>query len=608
MLNFLIGFLITVSVSLFGMPAAFADKGHCSAWIQEKWSQEKLQHEIEHLKRQMAKWDDLYRQQGLSEIDDEIYDQLLETLVLWQSCANQMPDSDFEIKVSQEGKQPHPVQHTGLNKLKEVWKVRQWLQGREKVWLQPKIDGVAVTLVYEEGQLVRFISRGDGIEGTDWMDKSLFIPSIPKQIKNAPEHMVLQGELFWQQKEHRQSISGSHGSRSKVAGLMMRKTPAAELKQIGVFIWGWPDGPYDMEVKLERLASMGFPFAQQYSHPVATPEDAEKRWKDYFELPLPFASDGVVLRQETEPAGRQWRAGSNSWAIAWKYPLHQQVTTVKDVNFTIGRTGKISVVLGLEKVRLDDRQISRVNIGSVKRWKQWNVYPGDKITVALAGHGIPKLDKVVWRMAERPDIQPPDEQDYHYLSCLSFNYLSNVNEHYCQQQFIARLTWLGEKLKMKGIGQGTWAVLVRHGLVTNLTDWLALDKAQLEKVPNIGTKRAELIFSQLQQAKSRLFSSWREAIGLPYANRFTENMGWQWNMQPEGADTKHSLSLTAKQAEKISAFLQHPEIKRVIQSLAVHGIKEDKWIGEINTSEKQDVEPIDKSRRDGAASHPEAHN
>ncbi|MDE1497573.1 DNA ligase B, partial [Xenorhabdus bovienii] len=122
--------------------------------------------------------------------------------------------------------------------------------------------------------------------------------------------------------------------------------------------------------------------------PVATPEDAEKRWKDYFELPLPFASDGVVLRQEIEPAGRQWRSGSNSWAIAWKYPLRQQVTTVKDVNFTIGRTGKISVVLGLEKVRLDDRQISRVNIGSVKRWKQWNVYPGDKITVALAGHGI----------------------------------------------------------------------------------------------------------------------------------------------------------------------------------------------------------------------------
>ncbi|MDE9448686.1 DNA ligase B, partial [Xenorhabdus bovienii] len=86
--------------------------------------------------------------------------------------------STFEIKVSQEGKQPHPVQHTGLNKLKEVWKVRQWLQGRTKVWLQPKIDGVAVTLVYEKGQLVRFISRGDGIEGTDWMDKSLFIPSI----------------------------------------------------------------------------------------------------------------------------------------------------------------------------------------------------------------------------------------------------------------------------------------------------------------------------------------------------------------------------------------------------------------------------------------------
>ncbi|MBD2783768.1 NAD-dependent DNA ligase LigB [Xenorhabdus sp. DI] len=566
MLNFLIRFLITVWILLFGIPMAFANQAHCP-----EWSPEKFQHETERLTQQVTKWDQLYRQQGMSEIEDEIYDQLLETLGIWQRCLTHQSNRTFSsvnpidsatdtsvIPARQEGKQFHPVQHTGLHKLKGIEEIRQWLQGRTGVWLQPKIDGIAVTLVYEKGQLVQLISRGDGVEGIDWMDKSAFIPTIPQRIKNAPERLVLQGELFWQQENHRQSIAGSQGARSKVAGLMMRKTPAPELQHVGIFIWGWPDGPNEMAVKLARLSDMGFPLTSQYSHPITTAEEAEKRWRDYFVQPLPFATDGVVLRQELEPTGQQWRSGSSSWAIAWKYPLRQQMTTVTGVNFTVGRTGRISVVLELEKVKVDDRHVSRVNIGSIKRWRQWNVYPGDKITVALAGHGIPKLDKVVWRMAERPDIQPPNEPDYHFLSCLSLDPENeNNDEHYCRQQLIARLTWLGEKLQMKGVGQGTWSVLVKHGLVANLTDWLDLDKPQLEAVPQIGIKRAELIVSQFQQAKLQPLSRWHEAIGLPHTKR-----------------------------EKISAFLQHPEIKAVIHVLSLQGIK--------NKPESRDMSELSK--------------
>ncbi|PHM43374.1 NAD-dependent DNA ligase LigB [Xenorhabdus szentirmaii] len=571
MLNFFIHFFITFWILLAGVPAVFANKTDCAVWPQDK-----LQHEITQLTTQVVKWNHLYRQQGISEIDDEIYDQLLETLALWQGCLKQKSSHPFTVTIAEEGKQQHPVQHTGLHKLKDIKEVRQWLQGREKVWLQPKIDGVAVTLVYEKGQLVQLISRGDSKEGTDWMDKSPFIPSIPKQIKNAPERLVLQGELFWQQALHQQSVAGSQGLRSKVAGLMMRNSPVPELEHVGIFIWSWPDGPDEMTNKLEQLALMGFPIVQQYSHPIESAEDAEKKWKEYFTQPLPFASDGIVLRQEIEPAGRQWRSGSNSWAVAWKYPLRQQVTTVKNVNFTVGRTGRISVVLALEKVKVDDRQVSHINIGSIRRWKQWNVYPGDKITVALAGHGIPKLDKVVWRIAERSNIQLPDERDYHFLSCLSLNQTDDahhLNSH-CRQQFIARLTWQGEKLKMKGIGQGTWSALVTNGLVTNLTDWLSLDKEQLSTVANIGSKRAGLIFSQFQQAKLQPLPLWREAIGLPYASRYKDKKGWQWEEYFSDTDEKKSNSWTVKQKEKVVAFLQHPDIAAVIRTLIIYGINE----------------------------------
>ncbi|WP_446470269.1 NAD-dependent DNA ligase LigB [Xenorhabdus stockiae] len=555
----MLNFLIMILMLLCGVPIALA--ADCPVW-----SKEKLQLEIEHLTPQVARWEQLYRQQGISEIDDEIYDQLLESLTHWQHCLNQTQNNNVVIAIPDNGKQTHPVQHTGLRKLKDLEEVRKWVQGRSKVWLQPKIDGVAVTLVYQKGLLTGLISRGNGTEGTDWLDKSKFISSIPQQIKNAPEHMVLQGELFWRQNNHRQSVAGSQGARSKVAGLMMRKAHSAELSQIGIFVWSWPDGPDEMTAKLEQLASMGFPATQQFSHPISNAEEAEKKWKMYFTHPLPFATDGVVLRQETEPAGRQWRSGSSSWAVAWKYPLQQQVTTVSDIQFRIGRTGKISVLLELEKIQLDDRQISRVHIGSVTRWKHWDVYPGDKVTIALAGHGIPKLDKVVWRIAERKHLNPPDAEQFHSLSCFV------LNNDECQQQFIARLTWMGEKLKMRGVSQGTWMILVTSKKIKNLTDWLALDVRQLAEIPNIGTKRAESIFSQFQQSKRQPASLWREAIGMPYANKFTNKIALFGKMQLPEVEIQKYSALSVKQRAKIERFFQHPDVKELMEALTLQGI------------------------------------
>ncbi|WP_280524512.1 hypothetical protein [Xenorhabdus cabanillasii] len=175
----MLNFLIIILVLLFGMPMALAD---CPAWPKEK-----LQFETERLTPQIAKWDHLYRQQGISEIDDEIYDQLLETLTLWQDCLKQkqgntlavpalsktktisdkafVADKSFLAVVPHKvdltsGKQFHPVQHTGLHKLKGIEEVRRWLQGRSAVWVQPKIDGVAVTLVYQNGFFGRINQQG----------------------------------------------------------------------------------------------------------------------------------------------------------------------------------------------------------------------------------------------------------------------------------------------------------------------------------------------------------------------------------------------------------------------------------------------------------------
>ncbi|NHB97588.1 NAD-dependent DNA ligase LigB [Photorhabdus stackebrandtii] len=561
----MLNLLILILFIIFSLPIAAAETQNIEKNCPE-WSQDKLQRETKSLMQQMAQWDQLYRQKGISEIDDEVYDQLMAELIHWQLCLKQTPNSDFPVAVFPDNKLIHPVAHTGLSKLKDEQEINRWLHGRLPVWLQPKIDGVAVTLVYQQGKLVSLISRGNGSAGINWTAKSQHIPDIPQKIENAPSYMVLQGELFLHKDGHIQQSSGSDGARSRVAGLMMRKEHSSELQQVGVFIWSWPDGPADMESKLQKLADMGFPLALRYSHKIEIPEQIQKLRRYYFEQPMPFATDGIVLKQEIEPKGNQWRSGANSWAVAWKHPLRHQVTQVREVNFTIGRTGKISVVLGLDKVKLDDRQVSRVNIGSVRRWRQLDVLPGDRVTLTLAGHGIPKLGQVVWRIKERQDIQPPDKQRYHALSCLTLT----VG---CEQQFNARLKWLGEKLQMTGVSSGSWAMLTEQKLVTDLTGWLALSVQQIAALPGVGDKRAQVIYSQFSKAKNQPFSHWMQGIGIPYMDKLSDDIYHWQQLEQKLAGAQLKQRFTSGQLKKLSDFINDTQLQEIAVQLSETGIK-----------------------------------
>ncbi|MBN4756963.1 ATP-dependent DNA ligase, partial [Escherichia coli] len=89
-----------------------------------------------------------------------------------------------------------------------------------------------------------------------------------------------------------------------------------------------------------------------------------------------------------------------------------QVSEVSDIHFSVGRTGKISVVAALEPVQLDDKQVQRVSLGSVGRWQNLDIAPGDQIQISLAGQGIPRFDKVLWRGTDRHNPEPPASR-YH---------------------------------------------------------------------------------------------------------------------------------------------------------------------------------------------------
>ncbi|MEE3652124.1 MULTISPECIES: NAD-dependent DNA ligase LigB [unclassified Brenneria] len=533
------------------------------------WPTGRAQKEMGMLNRQLAQWDDAYYKAGASPVDDEVYDQLRSRLNHWRRCF-QPEGADFAVWLPDNGKQRHPVAHTGLKKLSERGQLSRWIKQHQDLWIQPKIDGVAVTLVYRQGKLASAISRGNGLRGENWTKKVLAMPDIPKTLTGAPSTLVLQGELFLNVVDHRQNLHGGINARAVVAGEMRRHDSSAVLPRIGIFIWGWPDGPATLPERLKGLQAMGFAMTADYTHRISSLEEAE-RWRErWYRHPLPFVTDGVVIRQGKESPGRFWRDTPADGAVAWKYPPVRQVAEVNGVNFAIGRTGKISVVLSLNPLRLDDKSVRRVNVGSLSRWKQWDALPGDQVSISLAGQGIPRLDNVAWRVAERSPVTPPKENDFHNFSCFQYSIA-------CRQQMLSRLIWLSsdQGLNLKGIGEGIWRRLMQQGVLRDVVSWLALTRAQIKDVKGIGARQAESIYEILQQARQQPLVRWLWALAVPLprsARGALENMSWLQLQQRTARQWRQFPGVGARRAEEIMAFLHHPVVVELIASLSNAGI------------------------------------
>lgn len=532
------------------------------------WPPVKARSEISSLHTQVARWNDSYHREGVSLVADELYDQSVERLEHLKNCfSTQQTPADNPL-ITAGGPQRHPIPHTGLNKLPDEIAVRAWLNGRTDLWIQPKVDGVAVTLAYEHGQLTQVISRGDGVKGQDWSDKAHVIKAIPKHLPWQKKTLILQGELYWRLDGHVQANAGSLNARSKVAGLLARTSISEqEGANIGLFVWDWPDGPATIKERLAGLRALGFDDSMDFSEPLEGFAQAQKWREHWYRSPLPFATDGVVMRQSERPPIERWQAKAPYWIAAWKYPFAQVLAEVRAVNFNIGRSGRITPVLDLKPVQLDDRKISRLSVGSLQRWQELDIRPGDQVAVSLAGLTIPRLDGVVSRSIERADLEAPQVTDYHALSCWRMTPA-------CKEQFRARLIWLSGKkgLNLPGLGPGTWDKLIQAGRIEGLLDWMTLDSAQLVNIPGVGERSSAKLLSTFQSARERPFQVWLKAMGVPPSGSAQLGDRWdslaarsieQWQAEP---------GVGPGRAKQLLAFFQDPHVQALSTQLQAHGI------------------------------------
>ncbi|HAN9170212.1 TPA: NAD-dependent DNA ligase LigB [Escherichia coli] len=479
-----------------------------SAWaVCPAWSPARAQEEISRLQQQIKQWDDDYWKEGKSEVEDGVYDQLSARLTQWQRCfGNETRDV---MMPPLNGAVMHPVAHTGVRKMADKNALSLWMRERSDLWVQPKVDGVAVTLVYRDGKLNKAISRGNVLKGEDWTQKVRLISAVPQTVSGPLANSTLQGEIFLQREGHIQQQMGGINARAKVAGLMMRQGNSDTLNSLAVFVWAWPDGPHLMTDRLKDLATAGFTLTQTYTRAVKNADEVAHVRNEWWKAKLPFVTDGVVVRAAKEPESRHWLPGQAEWLVAWKYQPVAQVAEVKAIQFAVGKSGKISVVASLAPVMLDDKKVQRVNIGSVRRWQEWDIAPGDQILVSLAGQGIPRIDDVVWRGAERTKPTPPENR-FNSLTCY---FASDV----CQEQFISRLVWLGSKqvLGLDGIGEAGWRALHQTHRFEHIFSWLLLTPEQLQNTPGIAKSKSAQLWHQFNLARQQPFTRWVMAMGIP---------------------------------------------------------------------------------------------
>jgi DNA ligase (NAD+) len=248
-----------------------------------------------------------------------------------------------------------------------------------------------------------------------------------------PLDTVLQGELYWRLEGHVQAEAGSANARGTVAGLMARKQ-LTRGAGIGLFVWDWPTGRHSGRT----------PGAAGNAGVCRQP--APQRGDHHLWRPRTGASTGIArpaLRHRwrdpapgSRPPAERWQARTPYWIAAWKYPFRQALARCARC-ISIGRTGRITPLLQLEPVRLDDRQISQLSLGSLARWQQLDIRPGDQVAISLAGLTIPRLERVVHRSPQRTgDRARPGRSPRPELL---------AGQRGCQQQFLARLAWLSGK-------------------------------------------------------------------------------------------------------------------------------------------------------------------
>ena len=486
------------------------------------------------------------------------------------------------------------------------------VEGDLDYWAEPKMDGLAVTVIYRHGKLTQAATRGDGARGEDVTANVRKIRSVPHQLHGkVPDVLEVRGEVFMPVKgfERMNRLARESGEkvfvnpRNAAAGSLRVLDPSITAKrplQLYFYSLGVVEGgsvPDRQSELLKSFQGWGLPICPD-AHLVHGVEGLLAYYRDMGarRKSLPYQIDGVVYkldrRADQERLGFVSRAPR--WATAHKFPAEEVLTVVRDITFQVGRTGVLTPVARLEPVFVGGVTVSNVTLHNIGEVHRKDVRVGDTVVVRRAGDVIPEIVRVVLERrvdANAPQVQLPpkcpicgsavvQDEDEAAARCTG-GFTCRAQRQEAIRHFASR-----RATDIEGFGDKLVEQLVEKDWIKSPADIYALTREQLEGLERMGEKSAANLIDAIEKSKHTTLPRLLYALGIPQVGEATalalaQNFGnLDSLLKADAARIQQVPDVGPIVASLVAAFVASPEHRAVLKRLQELGVT---WL---------DVEPL----------------
>jgi DNA ligase (NAD+) len=580
----------------------------------------KAKKRAEALRKEIAKHDRLYYEQDDPEISDTQYDDLLHELRQIEEADPDLvtPDSPTQrvsgAPLEKFGQITHAEPMLSLGNARNEDELRAWatrvernlerldISGRQISYVtEPKVDGLAISLTYEDGRFTRGATRGDGRVGEDVTQNLRTIKDIPKSIEDAPELVEVRGEVylpikaFAELNEQRAADGESTfaNPRNSAAGSLRQLDPSITASR-PLSLWtygvgapgGWePDNHSDT---LEWLRERGFPVNEEVKLHKGIDDVAKRcRWWEDRREELDFEIDGVVvkvddrgLQRELGVAGREPR-----WAVAWKFPPSTATTKLKDIVWNVGRVGHLVPFAMLEPVHVSGVTVTTATLHNEEDLERKDVRVGDEVIVLRAGDVIPQVVSPVIQkrkgkrlrkarppkrcpLCDTPTVKPDNSV---FTIC--------PNRSGCPGQQFQLVKHFRGAMEIEGLGEKNAQRFLQEGLISDAADIYDLTPERIGELEGFGEISAKNLIDEIEESKKMPFSRVLYAMGIPgvgavNAEKLAEHFGTMDRLldaQPEQIEEADGIGPVL--AEQVFEELADERARTLIERLREAGLR-----------------------------------
>lgn len=485
-----------------------------------------------------------------------------------------------------------------------VSRTRAALMGEEVTIVgEMKFDGTSISLIYEDGRLVRAVTRGDGVKGDVVTENVKTIRSIPLQLQGDgwPRQFEIRGEIVlpWAEfdrlnREREFNEEPLFANPRNAASGTLKMQNSAEVARRGLDAYFYyllsDELPFDNHYdNMMAVKNWGFKVSSVMTrlHSIDEVDKFISHW-DVARKELPVATDGLVFKVNS--LRQQLNLGSTAksprWAIAYKFQAERALTRLDFVSFEVGRTGVVTPVANLDPVLLSGTIVKRASLHNEDIIKSLDIHERDMLYVEKGGEIIPKITGV--DLGRR---QSGSEPVRFVTSCPACGTrLVRVegeaawmcpNKYGCPPQIAGRIEhFVGRRMmNIDGIGEETAALLYKAGLVNNVADLYSLTCEKLMTLARFGKRSSERIIEGLEASKSVPFERVVYALSIPYvgetvAKKLARAVGDIDNLMSMSADELMSIEdIGERIANSIIEYFETPLNRRIIERLRNAGLQ-----------------------------------